>query len=98
MEKFVFIKRYAHDSTFMNVLVMILLIILQQAALELERFIEASIETLEAPIQAALAPKHWRSKGERSWVARELERREAATKDFGTLCEELLESETRFDS
>ena len=70
---------------------------LQQAALELERFIESSIETLEPPIQAALAPKHWRSKGEVSWVAREVARREAATKDFGTLCEELLEAETRFD-
>ena len=70
----------------------------QQAALELERCIDAIADQLHGPIKAALPPKHWRSKGEVRWVEGEVARREAATKEFGTLCEELLEAETRFSS
>ena len=68
----------------------------QQAALEIERCIHTNIEQLNGPIKAALPPKNWRSKGEEKEVAREVERREAATKDFAALCEELLEAETCF--
>ena len=66
--------------------------------MELERCIDTMIEQLERPIKAALPPKHWRSKGEASWVEREVARREAATKDFEAFCVELLETETQFSS
>lgn len=69
---------------------------MRQAALEIERCIDANIEQLHGPIKAALPPKHWRSKGEEKEVEREVERREAAINDFTALCEELLEAETRF--